>query len=280
MGFTKIKKEKSISPKGYLRFIRTGKNRQQKASLTVEATFVAPLLLFLCYLLWQLFLLLLFELAVGRSVLGCMEQYGTYGYLERKMLGEEAGNLGGILYPFLLSELPESEHVKTCEVRIGSEPDGAVSVEISYEFLCVSPLLLKYGIPVCQVFRFFPYLGVYDKDLLETDSETAEDVVYITEHGTVYHESRTCTYLRPEVRSVLLAGISRERNASGGRYTECLRCRKTDAGETVYITTYGDSYHTRLTCTAICRTIITKPRSEVSDRKACSKCGVTERKKQ
>ena len=280
MDFTKIKKEKSISPKRYLRFIRMGKNRQQKASLTVEATFAAPLLLFLCYLLWQLFLLLLFELSVGRSVLVCMEQYGTYGYLERKMFGEEVGSLGGILYPFLLSGLPESEHVKTCEVRIGSEPDGAVSVEISYEFLCLSPLLLKHRIPVCQVFRFFPYLGIYDKDLQETDGEMAEDIVYLTEHGTVYHESKICTYLRPDVRKVLLTGISRERNASGGRYTECLRCRQTDAGEIVYITTYGDSYHTRLTCTAICRTIITKPRSEVSDRKACSKCGMTERKKQ
>lgn len=209
-----------------------------------------------------------------------MEQYGTYGYLERQLFGAGAGNLGVILQPFLLSGLPESEHVKTCEVRMDTEPDGAVSVEISYEFLCLAPWFSGQRIPVCQSFRFLPYLGVYDRDLLEEEAETAEDVVYLTEHGTVYHESKACTYLRPNIRSVLLTGISRERNASGGRYTECLRCRKTAAGETVYITAYGDSYHTKLSCTAICRTIITKPRTEVSDRKACSKCGMTERKKQ
>ncbi len=108
-------------------------------------------------------------------------------------------------------------------------------------------------------------------DPSEGDSDSGEEMVYITPTGTAYHKDRNCAYLNPSIQAVPFAGISSLRNSGGHIYYACPLCEKTPAA-TVYITTYGESYHTSVTCSGLKRTIYCVPISEVGGRHACSKC--------
>ena len=111
---------------------------------------------------------------------------------------------------------------------------------------------------------------------LKETSETGE-WVYITPSGKAYHKSRNCSYLDLSIRSVSSLRISEKRNLSGGKYKSCPICRgKGGYGQMLYITDYGNVYHTTLTCSGLKRSIYMVRISEVGDRHCCSKCGHTQ----
>ncbi|MBR6229051.1 MAG: pilus assembly protein [Eubacterium sp.] len=116
------------------------------------------------------------------------------------------------------------------------------------------------------------FVGV---DRRETPEE--EDViVYITPTGRVYHRDKNCTYLKLSVSQVLFGDIARLRNSGGGTYKPCHRCAggmNPSPESKVYITNYGDRYHTNRACSEIKRTIQEIFLSEAGNRSPCSKCG-------
>ncbi len=107
------------------------------------------------------------------------------------------------------------------------------------------------------------------------DGGTKEEIVYITPAGSVYHRKRECSYLSPSVSSTKKRRVGRLRNENGGKYYPCEACVKgADAdGGTVYITKFGDRYHSRRDCAKIRRTVYAVRLSEVKGRNACVKCG-------
>lgn len=103
---------------------------------------------------------------------------------------------------------------------------------------------------------------------------TNEDYVYVTEHGTVYHCNRSCRYLDLSIRLAEYAEIGTLRNKNEHKYSECDRCvAKNNTPYQVYITDYGEVYHTTLSCSGLKRTIYMVPISETGGKGACSKCG-------
>lgn len=113
----------------------------------------------------------------------------------------------------------------------------------------------------------------YDAAGSVSDGTTEDPMVYITKTGTVYHRDRNCTYLNPRIETVSAPSVSDKRNASGEKYTPCGFCGAAGGGNQVYITSYGSSFHRRLDCPGLKRTIYTVPLSEVGARGRCSKCG-------
>jgi hypothetical protein len=108
-------------------------------------------------------------------------------------------------------------------------------------------------------------------------AETEEDIwVYITPHGTVYHKERDCTYLKLSTSSVPAAEVGSLRNKDGSRYTPCEICGNRASGSSlVYITDYGTSYHTMVSCSGLKRGIdmIRLKEAEEKGYGACSRCG-------
>nr|MCR5250336.1 hypothetical protein [Lachnospiraceae bacterium] len=101
---------------------------------------------------------------------------------------------------------------------------------------------------------------------------TMEDpIVYITDTGTVYHLSRSCTHLDLSIQAVDRERVGERRNAGGGKYKACGICG--GGSGTVYITNEGDRYHSSLTCSGLKRTIHEVPLSKVGGRPPCSRCG-------
>lgn len=111
----------------------------------------------------------------------------------------------------------------------------------------------------------------YDVLNANTDDTDSEIMVYITPNGTVYHFSTACSYLKLSIQSVEKNNINKIRNADGSKYYECELC---NANETnmVFITEYGNRYHSTLMCSGLKRTIEAIPVSQAGNRTPCHKC--------
>jgi len=261
---------RTISPKTIRHSFRKNKNRYLNASLTAEAAMIFPVFFFTVYLLWQLFLLVLFQTEVCFQITGEAMKHAHLGYPARQS-AEGAADISWLYQPLLWNALPESEHVEKLRLFCESEADGTIRVNVQYQFTCEAVFFSKYVIPVRQSFRFYPWLGKNDTDLFAKTGET--DVVYMTENGTVYHESKACSYLTVEVRAVNVSEIEDERNSSGRRYTLCERCDDKEAGKQVYISAGGTKYHLVISCPALKRTVTERKRDAVEGIPACHKCG-------
>lgn len=271
------KKSQTISPK--MKFARPvrGKSRCRSASLTVEAALAFSIFFFTVYLLWQLFLFLLFQVKVCQEITETVEKYSHLGYAER-LAEEQDMDISWLYQPILWTAMPEAKNAESAWVVCIPEEEGAICVKAGYDYSFASVFFAKIQIPVRQTFRFYPYIGKTDADKFASEEasgedETKKDIVYVTEYGTVYHESRACGYLNVVVRAVPTAQIGQERNSSGRKYTLCERCRKKEAAEMVYISEGGERYHLAASCPGLKRTVLEKERAEVADMPACHKCG-------
>lgn len=107
----------------------------------------------------------------------------------------------------------------------------------------------------------------------EENKEEEKEYVYVTENGTVYHESSACTYLKPGVRQVDSGSLTLMRNHSGGKYYACEGCAGGVVNQSeLWITPYGNRYHTRKDCTKINRNVTKILKSEAKGYRPCSKC--------
>lgn len=148
--------------------------------------------------------------------------------------------------------------------------EGAdMKIGISYRIKQPLSLFGIGSITVKQDCDTYAWLG----DSFMKKDHVAERMVYITPHGTVYHEDRECTYIAPKVFEAAFSDIASKRNSSGGKYYECEGCsaKTMIMPSTVYITEYGDRYHSDSGCVKIKHEIIEIPISQVGDRRKCSK---------
>ncbi|MBR3644251.1 MAG: hypothetical protein IKN57_12180, partial [Parasporobacterium sp.] len=159
------------------------------------------------------------------------------------------------------------------------DEDGAIDFVMTYE--ARMPFLPgRAGVVICsQRTHCYAWKGTKRWAGSEQPAEENDDpVVYVTEHGTVYHTDLNCTYLNRTVESAFLKQIQYMRNDSGGKYTLCERCGKYNVIGPVYYTKYGDRYHTILSCPALERNIRQIRLSEAGGKPLCSKCAKSGRK--
>ncbi len=231
---------------------------------------------FTIYLFWQCFLLIFFELSVADGVGEATKNMEKVGYAERKLVGADAEKLAILYLPELLMKVETPDYVQWRIILCTPAEDGAIEILVRYNFMCEAPLLPKITLPVHQAFKVYPFIGSFDEDKGEKkDDKTKEDdeIVYITKNGTVYHNSKNCTYLHMSISAVNENEVSKERNENGGKYYPCSDCAECDHTGLVYITEYGDRFHYNVNCSNIYRDIQEIKKSEAGNRKPCSKCG-------
>lgn len=106
------------------------------------------------------------------------------------------------------------------------------------------------------------------------DSEADDSWLYYTQYGTVYHASRSCTHLDLSIQGIPYSQVENNRNQSGGKYHPCEKCGSQFFNNTmVYITNYGERYHTSLTCSGLKRRIYMIKKSKATEKRMCTKCG-------
>lgn len=103
--------------------------------------------------------------------------------------------------------------------------------------------------------------------------EYDEEYVYVTPSGSVYHTNRDCTYLHISVSTYMKSDIEDLRNKEGKKYNACKLCgNENEDSPFVFVTDYGENYHSSLACSGIKRTIIKIKKSEIGDKKLCERC--------
>lgn len=132
--------------------------------------------------------------------------------------------------------------------------------------------ILMFRIPIIpkeEIVRVKGWTGYEEKK----GTGMAEELVYVTEYGMVYHKDISCTFLELSLRTAEKEQAVQCKNQSGERYKECTLCKKYEKDTSkVYITDYGEKYHYSLECKGIKRRIYTVPLSKTGGLGGCSKC--------
>lgn len=159
--------------------------------------------------------------------------------------------------------------------RDKSDSDGMADYEICFVDYRVKVPFISGKIFSVHIYQQMAVSNYEGRSMLPEEDLEDEEYVYITLTGKVCHKSSECSYLKPSIRTVLSAEVGNKRNASGGKYYACERCCKGKSAndfQNVYITSYGECFHSKKTCSGLKRTVRKVKKSETG-LPYCSKCG-------
>ena len=257
-------------------------------SLTVEAAIAFPLILAVLLSLLQLITASVFHSRLQNAMSSVGRRLSYYYYAVEEIKGEEDRSLVSSLVEgavFLVASetvvkglvMDELEGDETAEFLVEGGKSGISFILSHYDpeeetiyvtarytvripFLAITP-----GIPVYQGTAHRVWTG----RVMQESSEEA--FVYVTEGSKVYHTHLSCGSLSLSVKEIPTAALSAARNSSGETYRECEFCGSSDGGR-VFVSVYGNRYHSDRNCSGLKRTIRSLPVSEIGDRTLCKRC--------
>ncbi len=266
-----------------------------RASLTLEAALVLPLLIFasVCLMLPAKIMMTERKLQAGLEEAG--EELSQYAYLLDSV---EQGNLDGIpgageaakafsqnaaavaapLYArsraLAYCDTANVSHVSMLGSSVredGETLDLVMDYEISFPFPVLGLSSLHRTVRSrrrCWIGRE----GRYGEGTDHVDED--ERIVYVGRNSTRYHPDQSCHYLSNKLTAVSWESVSNKRNTDGSKYYPCSACAKgAGKGSTVYIMPSGGKYHALQDCKAIMAYVRAVKLKEVKHLGACSYCG-------
>ena len=275
-----LKRMSSCSPDNRLQ-------REQRASMTIEACFVLPFFLFAFLNIISIVEIYRLQGNMSAAMHDTAKRMAVYGYEYRQISKDTAGAAEslGLTYLYAAGKV----RAELGEAYLDSSPLAGGGASISWlrssvmqKDDCID-LVAEYHIePPAPIVGYQPrvlynrirtraWTG-YDNAAHGAGDIAQEEIVYITPDGSVYHRSRGCSYLKLSIAAVDRTFLDTQRNQDNSKYYPCKECGGS-CGNIVYITNYGNRYHSTLGCSGLKRTIIAVPISETDGRSACSKCG-------
>ena len=250
---------------------------QIAGSMTVEAALVFPVFLFGLTALLYLFVLLRVQTEIGRALTNAgrelAQDAGTMEGMESSLISGVRGSQKVREY---MSDRSGVEIIKQGVNGISltgstwNREDSMLALRASYQVIL--PPGIPWFHPICvtqtKIVRGWTGFGKRQPFL----SDQGEEVVYVTDYGTVYHRRLNCRHLKLSIRQTSITQVGGLRNESGGKYTPCERCRKSES-QLVYITGDGNRYHESLNCPGLVRGIHTVRLSDIGGLPPCSVCG-------
>ena len=266
-------------------------DKKLKAGMAVEASLVLPFFLF-----FLVNILFAFDmLRLHGNLTAAMHQTGNkmafYGYAYRAAAGDGAVFTEGI-DSLLMSEGYARNQVINILGKDYLEHSCLSSGTTGLHFVKSSVMEENDIIELVASYRVRPFIKImgfpdfsmenryygrawtgYDAAGRQSSMSEEDPVVYVAEHGTVYHTARNCSYLNPSVEAVAAGMAAELRNESGGKYYHCERCKISEYQAVVYFTSQGNKIHGSLQCSGLKRTVYTVHLSETGGKGKCSKCG-------
>ncbi len=273
-------------------------------SYTVEAAVILPIVLFCCLFVFLLIRILMLQWGIAYSLdeaarnLALIESRTEEGNTaevsqnktdmpkvgpeEASALGVEGGDglgsqsFGGTATAVLYANsLMKHYNVPLHYVRgnyLGlnyldsTVTDNWIDLKVSYWVSVPFPILSRFDWRYTQQAKARRWSGY------EPETDSYEDLmVYITPYGNAYHLSKSCPYLCPSIRAVARSAVAGERSEDGNRYYPCAKCGFFKSNY-VFVTDYGEVYHTSLSCSGLKRTIRRVKLKEATGYHACPKC--------
>lgn len=259
--------------------------------LTIEAAVVLPF--FVCFLVFILHFFRILQVQAGISqalqLAGRQlaaeysiqtEKYADHPSAEGPKTTEGAAALLGLVRAKLLFKKQlKKQNCPVKYIRYGTDgisllqsdfSDSYVELKAVYHMKLPVELLGDVQYRIVQTAKCRKWTGFQ----LGQDEQEDDTWLYYTEHGTVYHASRNCSYLDLSIRGVTFGQADSSRNKNGGKYHKCEKCGSSTQNHTmVYITDYGDRYHSSLTCSGLKRSVYMIRRSKATEKRMCRKCG-------
>ena len=253
-----------------------------KALLTVEAAAVLPY--FVCFMVFILYFFRILQVQAG--VAQALQYAGRRAAAEYVVQEETEGSDQAGIFELWKAKMLFEQQLKKQKCPLQYVKRGMKGISLNQsdlsgnyvELKAVYRMKLPIGLlgniqyQIIQESKCRKWTGYQQgQDMQEDDTW-----LYYTEHGTVYHASRNCTHLDLSIRGVTYEQAGNSRNQSGGKYHKCEKCGISGSlvkSQMVYITDYGDRYHSSLTCSGLKRSIYMIQRSKATDKRMCSKCG-------
>lgn len=241
----------------------------QRASYTVEAAVVIPLLAGYLVMLLSFFRIIQVQCAVDEALMYA----GRKTAVESSIVDSQEALLlsaeGYLLYALKENPLVEKQLVH-----------GLVGIQLWESKFDGETIILKAKYVVELPIHFFGIRQVelssqnqFRKWNTRKTQERDGGIVYVTPTGEVYHVDRGCRSLNLSVRDIGISEVAKLRGANGQRYNRCTRCNWTsDKKERVYYTDYGTLYHRSVSCSALKRTIVRLSIEEIGERRPCKWC--------
>ena len=241
-----------------------------KGSITVEAAMAVPLFFFAVVSLLYLMEIMAIQISVRASLQYAGKEIAGKAYpvavVSCSEISEKVVNAIGA-QRLERSIVEGGSSGIDCSQSIVSTTTGIGELSVKYKIRIPVPIFRIAVLPYEETMRIKTWTG-YEKSVFGTADNT---IVYITDTGLVYHKDYHCTYLELSIRMVQEQQLSHLRNADGGKYYACERCKGYGNGR-VYITENGDRYHNTLSCCGLKRTIYAVRISEAAGKRPCSKC--------
>lgn len=241
----------------------------QKASLTIEAAIVIPLMTGFLVLFLFLFRVIQVQAVVEEALMYAGRQVAVESSVvsseEMLFVSAEALMLGALQETQVVDEYVENGKLGISLLQ--SDFSGReIILRAEYKIRMPVGFFGLDDIRLTSENRFQKWIGnAVDKE--------EEDGVYITENGEVYHASLSCRVLDLSVKRVSFSEIEDLRGLNGQKYYACSRCvEKSVESGYVYCTDYGRLYHGNVNCSALKRNVQKISLEEIGGRRQCSFC--------
>ena len=109
----------------------------------------------------------------------------------------------------------------------------------------------------------------YVKHWGEYEEAGDNQIVYVAENGVVYHKDSSCSHICLKITgSAAIQGV-----LHSSKYAACEKCiKKGKNPSALFVTAYGDCYHSTLGCSGLKRTIKAVKLKDVGNLRPCSRC--------
>lgn len=256
------------------------KTLQHRASLTVECAFVLPFFFLAVVILAGMLDLFRISMLIQSALCEGAKELGMYAYCgEQEEQSPVGGVNNGICTAYGMKKVREILKEETLSgvtggingiLLTGSGYDGGI-ITLKAGFWYQSPVAF---------FRFFPvkievvgnaraWIGYQGERYGEQEDQ---ELVYVTDWESVYHESEECSHLSLTVSRVSFSGLESRRNIYGERYHRCERCMENEDNDWIYITQSGSRYHSRADCSGLTRHVSVMKKSETGNLRPCVRC--------
>ena len=245
--------------------------------MTVEAALVFPIFLFALTALLYLLVLTRLQTEIGRGLADAGKELSCLAY--------HAKGAEGSLVVAVSGKQQVKEYVKgrpaAGMIKGGtdgisflgsgwSSEDSMITLRASYQVTLPPGLSWFHPIRITQTRRVRGWTGFGGRG--NNRGEEGEEIVYVTDYGTVYHRKLSCRHLKLSIQQKSFSEIESLRNEHGAKYYPCERCWK-NGSAVVYVTTDGNRCHESLNCSGLVRGIHTVLISETGGMPPCSVCG-------
>ncbi len=252
-----------------------------RASLTVEAAVILPIFFLVMTAVLQIGNVLDTAVRFGSAICETSEEIAIGAYVS------EYGEISPILRLGLsaayaqgkvMGKSGDTSAVKNANFLLSSflEEDEMIDLVMTYQMKSVVGGIQIPGVFFVQKGSVRGWTGRKGSDGTTgaSSDEKKGQMVYVTDHGSVYHTDLNCSHIKLSIRLVEKDSVSTLRNVNGEKYHSCEKCGK-NAGGQVYITEEGNRYHSSLECSGLKRSVHEVSIDDVGNLRACSRCGGT-----